>query len=657
MPAAQLGKGGSPQATDASAGHGGVPSHLYDAAHPLRILVADDTESSRMVIGKLLERLGHTVRLANDGEEAVRLFESEPFDLVMMDLEMPVMNGFRAAEVIRSLNESGKVVPIVAVSAFGQLNDQSEVYAHGMNDFLEKPLRVDDVKRIISENRRLDSLVTEKEHRFEALLAAVPVGVFEADRAGKIHFTNARWSEITGLDAQSALGDGWLAGVHPDDRERAAADWRRSVGEGTPFNLEFRFLRPDGSVVWVLGQSVQFLGATGDIAGQIGAITDVSRSKLIEAEHASLEAQVREAQKMTAIGTLAGGIAHDFNNIIATILGNAELVRQDVEEIPAALVSIEEIRKAGIRGRDLVRQILSFSRRESVERVVMDLEPVVQEVARLLRSTLPAKLSLVVQCAPDVPRVLANEGQIKQILINIATNAMQAMRGQDGLIEMVLEHSTLNADLPGGAGKHGLTAGQQVLVITIRDNGPGMEASVLARIFEPFFTTKPVGEGTGLGMSVVHGIVQSHDGAITVQSAPGQGAAFCIYLPVVAPALSAEGDAPQSVVVSAPSAASPGLRVLYLDDDDALVLLMGRYLERRGYLMTTFTNQIEALQALRADPQAFDLVLTDFNMPGLSGIDVARQACALRANLPVVIISGFIDEDLRTQARAAGYTN
>ena len=359
-----------------------------------------------MVICKLLERLGHTVRLANNGEEAVRLFENEPFDLVMMDIEMPVMNGFRAAEVIRSLNDSGKVVPIVAVSAFGQLNDQSQVYAHGMNDFLEKPLRVDDVKRIISENRRLDLLVTEKEHRFEALLAAVPVGVFEADRAGKIHFTNARWTEITGLAQARALGDGWLEGVHPDDRERAATDWRRSVSAGTPFNLEFRFLRADASVVWVLGQSVPFLTANGEVAGQIGAITDISRSKVIEAEHASLESQVREAQKMTAIGTLAGGIAHDFNNIIATILGNAELVRQDVEGNTAALVSVEEIRKAGVRGRDLVRQILSFSRREAIERVVVDLAPVVQETARLLRSTLPAKVSLSVQCAPDAPCVL-----------------------------------------------------------------------------------------------------------------------------------------------------------------------------------------------------------------------------------------------------------
>ena len=243
----------------APAGYSGLSPLLYDPSHPLRILVADDTEASQLVIGKLLERLGHTVRLASNGEEAVRLFENEPFDLVMMDIEMPVMNGFRAAEVIRSLNESGKVVPIVAVSAFGQLNDQSQVYAHGMNDFLEKPLRVDDVKRIISENRRLDLLVTEKEHRFEALLAAVPVGVFEADRAGKIHFTNARWTEITGLAQARALGDGWLEGVHPDDRERAATDWRRSVSAGTPFNLEFRFLRADASVVWVLGQSVPFL--------------------------------------------------------------------------------------------------------------------------------------------------------------------------------------------------------------------------------------------------------------------------------------------------------------------------------------------------------------------------------------------------------------
>ena len=266
----------------------------------------------------------------------------------------------------------------------------------------------------------------------------------------------------------------------------------------------------------------------------ISTLADISERKRAEWRHSELETQLRESQKMQAIGTLAGGIAHDFNNALATILGNTELARQDSAHNPPALESLEEIRKAGTRARNLVRQILSFSRRQPAERKPVDLAPVVIEAAHLLRATLPARLNLEAHC-DEVPLVLADTSQIEQVLINLVTNAMQAIHSGPGRIGIRLDAVIPDAT-PAGV-RLALEAlhphaSKRVVRITVCDNGPGMDADTTARIFEPFFTTKPVGEGTGLGLSVVHGIVQGHGGAITVDSEPGNGTTFTVYLPV-----------------------------------------------------------------------------------------------------------------------------
>ena len=512
--------------------------------------------------------------------------------------------------------------------------------------------------RDISERRRLESLLQEKQRHMEALVAATPVGVFQADPDGLCTFVNKRWSEITGLSIELAMGTGWQQALHPEDRPRVFAEWGASVAEGRPFNLEYRFLRAEGEIVWVLGQSEKLVSATGETLGYIGAITNITERRRAEAAQTSLEAQLRESQKLEAIGTLAGGIAHDFNNIIATILGNADLARQDARTDPAgAIESIEEIHKAGTRARDLVHQILSFSRREPTQRRPTQLARVVEESARLLGTTLPARITLEVICEPDAPDILADANQIKQVLINLANNAMQATCGAPGHIAFRLDSLLPDAALvsahPELQALHAKRPGRMVR-LAVSDDGPGMDAAVMARIFEPFFTTKPVGEGTGLGLSVVHGIVRNHEGAIVVTSAPGRGATFTIYLPIAGVPMAPLPAATRSENTDPPSPLDGGPRVLFLDDDESLVSLVKRLLERRGFVVDAFGNQRDALDALRAAPAAYDLVLTDYNMPGMSGLDVARAVRGIRADLPVAVASGFIDETLRAQAEGAG---
>jgi len=387
------------------------------------------------------------------------------------------------------------------------------------------------------------------------------------------------------------------------------------------------------------------------IGGRLGQFLERRRA---ESLHAALEAQLRESQKMQAIGTLAGGIAHDFNNIIAAILGNANLARQDLAPDSPALESVEEIRKAGARARALVSQILSFSRRQPTERRLIELAPVVEEARRLLRATLPARLTLDVECAPDIPPVLADAIQIEQVLVNLATNAMQAMPSGKGRIRFRLDAVELNDALarthPALTAMHARSAGRAVR-LEVSDSGPGIEAAVLDRIFEPFFSTKTVGEGTGLGLSVVHGIVQMHGGAITVRSRPGDGTTFTIFLPVASPAdVAPRPEAPNAGVL----AGGNGQHVLYIDDDEALVRLMKRLLERNGYRVSAFTSQRAALDAFRSRPGDFDLIVADYNMPGMSGLDVARKVREIRADVPIVVASGYIDNALREEAPAAG---
>ena len=306
--------------------------------------------------------------------------------------------------------------------------------------------------------------------------------------------------------------------------------------------------------------------------------------------------------------------------------------------------------------RDLVQQILSFSRRQPTEKKPTALAQVIDESVRLLRATLPARITLEVHCDAAVPTVRADANQIQQVLINLVTNAMQAMPGGPGRIGIRLDTVMLDAAMaeahPALRALHDKHPGR-TLRLAVSDNGPGMDAATLERIFEPFFTTKAVDEGTGLGLAVVHGIVETHEGEIEVDSQPGKGTTFTIYLPVAA----AEADAPepdQSVATAAPSNAAGGRHILYLDDDESLVFLVTRLLERRGFRVSGFTNQREALDALRADPASFDLVVTDYNMPGMSGLDVARAVRAIRADLAVAVASGFIDETLRAKADEAG---
>ncbi len=518
------------------------------------------------------------------------------------------------------------------------------------------PLRVAGTHMNVTERKR-------KEYEYRTIIQASTDGFWITDAAGRILDANDAICRLLGYSREELLRM-HVAQIEADESAAEVAARTREMMHSGSARFQGRHRRKDGRVIEV-EISVQYVAALGDRFFVF--VRDITERNKAEQSHALMEAQLRESQKMEALGTLAGGVAHDFNNIVATIMGNAELALQDVGPGHAARESLDEIRKASRRAKNLVQQILAFGRRQVFERQVISLAPVVHESARLLRATLPAGVSLSVHCAPDAPPVLADPTQVQQVLLNLCANAWQAMQGQEwpATIELSLAlHIATGAPYKGPerrskGGRVALKPGPYAC-LTVRDTGPGMDQATRSRIFEPFFTTKPVGKGTGLGLAVVHGIVQEHAASIAVRSAPGEGATFRVYFPaspvqeIPLPGIRPEARVAHKESDAAAVPQGEGRSILFIDDDEAIVFLMKRLLERQGYRVSCHTDAREALAAMRAQPQAFDLAVTDFNMPDTSGLEVARALRAIRADLPVVLASGYITEELRAQAPLAG---
>jgi len=563
-------------------------------------------------------------------------------------------------------------LPAVKARLDDYLNDRAELYVvdrrmrckdgswkwvrgRGMavsRDAEGKPLRLIGTHTDISEQRYLTQQLQESDNLLRELSEQVPGIIFQLRLApdGRFRFpfiSKARDDLYGGAPQEVAVDASPLFDyVHPDDREEFHASIHESARTLQLWQRDYRVMVPGVGVRWRSGRARPKRLEDGTIVWH-GFITDITDRVAAEELRQQLEEQLRNAQKIEAIGTLAAGVAHDFNNIIGTIAGNTALARQDVGPGHSALESLDEIYKASRRARHLVQQILTFSRKQPLLLVNQPLRPLIEEAARLLRATLPAGVDLAVSLGEGSARVLADSTQIQQVVLNLCTNAWHALHERSGRIELGLDEVQLDAEaaslLPDlKPGPH--------LRLRVSDNGKGMDAATLKRIFEPFFTTKPVGQGTGLGLAAVHGIVKTHSGAISVQSAPGRGSTFWVYFPVVA----ATDETTQAAPAPQSALQGQGQHVLYVDDDDSLVFLVMRMLNRLGYRTSGFTDARLALEAVRANPGDFDIAVTDFNMPGLSGLDVALAISRIRPDLPVVITSGYITDALRSEAQRAG---
>ncbi|MGE5865219.1 MAG: PAS domain S-box protein [Rhizobacter sp.] len=469
------------------------------------------------------------------------------------------------------------------------------------------------------------------------------------DRPGPhIIFINAAAEAVTGYRVDELVGHSPRILQGPGTDPAALRTLRVALEARQRVSAELLNYRKDGSEFWVEMTISPVVDATGACTHYVAVQRDITERKQAEFTRRELEAQLRQAQKMESIGTLAGGIAHDFNNILSAVLANVEFARADLPPDSPALGPLGQIRHASVRARSLVQQILAFGRRQVQQLVERPLAPIVEAAVNLLRSTLPAGVRLELQLTPAPLLVTADATQLEQVVLNICTNAWHALGGDSGTISVGLDEAP-----PPSSTLEGRAANQpgRWAHLWISDTGSGMDEATQARIFEPFFTTKPVGQGTGLGLPVAHGIVTAHGGSMRVDSSPGHGTTFHVFLP--ARLGIADGDDPAVPGADAP-VHGQAQRVVYIDDDEVVVLMAEQLLLRQGFQPTCFSSPREAVAAIATDPGRFDVVVTDFNMPEMSGADVTRAVKRLRPDLPVIITSGYLTDAQHALVRELG---
>jgi PAS domain S-box-containing protein len=491
-----------------------------------------------------------------------------------------------------------------------------------------------------SQTRAAQLALEAGEERLRLALEGAQLGALDHDLGTGRTVWNERLYAITGYPPHAPVTGGMLHLGTPDEEWKQVGDaLRRANRERLPFQLEHRIVRVnDGAVRWVSSNGRYLYDDEGQGIRFLGVVRDVTDERL-------LEQRVRDAQKLDALGTLAGGIAHDFNNILAVLRGNLAAVRAEIPADHVLMPFVADMANACNRAAALVRQILTFGRQHQAERAVMQLGDVVEEAVKLLRATIPAQVDIRTHLAEGLPPALIDRNQVHQIITNLGINSAHAIAPGAGVIEIQLDDLQVDAAL--AQTSPDLHEGRYVR-LRFSDSGSGIPKDILDRIFEPFFTTKPPQSGTGLGLSVVRGILKNHDAAISVYSEPGKGTRFHLYFPATA--------AQAAPVPGAPTEPRKGRgeRILYIDDEESLVLLAGRMLERMGYRVSGFTDSAQALAAFQAAPGDFDLILTDLSMPGASGMDVAKAILSIRPDIPVLLATGYVRPEDVECARAIG---
>jgi PAS domain S-box-containing protein len=500
------------------------------------------------------------------------------------------------------------------------------------------PLRMAGSISDVDARRRAEDALRESEQRYELAMAASESGYWDWTVLTNRFYASPRAFELGGYPP----GTTWVdrdeyrknINMHPEDFARwEAAREELFAGTGERLTMEVRYIVRD-EIHWHLLHAICSRDDTGKVIRWTGSSTDITERKRAEEELKAMERKLRQSQRLEAMGTLAGGIAHDFNNILGAILGNGEMALRDAPKGSRLARDLETIMVAGERGRALVERVLTFSRSAVGERVPVHVEGVVREALDQVMLRLPSNVTVHPKLHAGRAAVLGDATQVHQVVTNLASNAIQAMPAGGTLrVELNIERveqpraATIGARGPG-----------EYVVLTVADAGVGIAPDIVDRVFDPFFTTKEVGTGTGLGLSLVHGIVTDLGGAIDVASALGAGTTFTVYLP-------RSGDAAErNEEKDSNLPRGDGQRVLIVDDEEPLVQLATRTLVDLGYVPIGFTSSAAALEAFRANPESFDALITDERMPEMSGSALIREVRSMRSSMPVVVMSGYLGE-------------
>ena len=499
------------------------------------------------------------------------------------------------------------------------------------------------VLRHLRRSERAEEQLRVQTALLDELFESAPEAIVMLDLEQRVTRVNREFTRLFGYTAEQVRGRALEPLIVPEELRPEWQRLARSVRHGLHTSMETERIRNDGTRLHVSELGAPILVASGQIASY-AIYRDISERRLADAERDKLETRLRQAVKLEAIGTMAGGIAHDFNNILAAILGYGDMAQNAAAEGSTLKRYVGNVLAAAHRAKALIDQILTYSRSNRGQRTVVNVDEVVEETLNLVRVSLPVDIELSAVLAARPAAVIADPTHLHQLIMNLCRNAEHAMSA-GGKLTVALDVIDANEDAPLS---HGLLPAGRYIRLRVEDTGCGMTPEVVGRIFEPFFTTRDSGAGTGLGLALVQGIVTDLGGAIDVASRPREGSRFDIYLP------RSDAEAIQKADGAAPLPRGNGERVLLVEDEKPLMLLTEEMLAALNYEPAGFTRPSEALEEFRADPSRFDAVVLDQLMPGMIGTDLARQMRQLRADVPVVLISGYTGPVLTQQALSAG---
>jgi PAS domain S-box-containing protein len=643
-----------------------------------KILIVDDTPANIEVIKTALESESHNVFVATNGEKAIKRAELTEPDLILLDILMPGIDGY---ETCRQLKENPKTanIPIIFMSALSEAFDKVKGFQLGAVDYVVKPVETEELlsrvslhitiswlqkeleeanalleERVlarteelrksnvqlqeeISERKQIEQMLRESEERYRTAIESSNDGVSIVEK-DRFIYVNQKLLEIFGYDKpEDLIGKPISSIIHLDDRQQVLEfSHRRQTGKDAPSRYEWKGVKKDGKEIYieVSASLTEHQGKPISLA----FLRDVTKRK-------ELETQLQQSQKMEAIGTLAGGIAHDFNNILGVIIGCTELAQLHIDKDVKAHRYLTQALTAGNRATDLVQQILTFSRQRVLEKKPVQPSLITKEVIKMLRASLPSTIEIRQNIERHLGMVMIDPIQMHQVLINLCTNAAHSMRESGGILGIELSNvdvgSTTVEQYPG------LSYGFYVK-LSVSDTGHGMSRSVMDRIFDPYFTTKESGEGTGLGLAVAQGIVQSYGGTIHVDSEPGQGTVFHVFF--------ARADGIDDAIGDGKTVALPkgSENILFVDDEEVLVQIGRELLEHLGYTVIAVTSSPEALDIFKKESENIDLVITDMTMPKMTGVELAKELMRIQPDIPIILSTGYSEIMNENKAKALG---
>ncbi len=615
-----------------------------------KILIVEDDWIVAEDIKNSLKKLGFIVSgIVAYGEDALEKVKECRPDLVLMDIMLKgEMNGIEAADQIQTqLN-----IPVVYLTAYTDDNvldraKETEPFGYVVKPFEDRELNTAIAMALYK--HKMETKLKLSEAWLSTTLKSIGEAVIATDTKGFITFMNPVAGSLTGWNQEEAVGKvltDVFNIINEETREQVENPVDKVIRKSSVVGLANHtiLIAKDGKEIPIDDSSAPIRDKEGCIIGVVLVFRDISERKQAESDRQKIESQLRQSQKMEAIGTLSGGIAHDFNNMLGVMIGNTELAMDDVPEWNPARDNLEEVKIAGLRAKEVVQQLLSFSRTSDQKQKPVKVSRIIKDCLKFVKSTIPANIEIIKTLPDESGIIFADPTQIHQVMMNLCTNAAHAMSENGGIMEVGL--SVINIGKKEAIKGIEINRGQYVK-ITVSDTGHGIAEEHMDRLFDPYFTTKEVGKGSGIGLSVVHGIVKSHNGAILVESEYGKGTTFNVFFPVVEKKAASEEKTDTTIPTG-------NERILFVDDEHSIAKMVNQMLERLGYIVTVRTSSMDTLETFRTRPDNFDLVISDMSMPEITGDKLAKELKKIRPDIPIILCTGHSDRINDEKAKSIG---